>query len=482
MAKLNRAPPRRIVWAYDREHLLHPFIVLGLNALADAGYELTMVAADKAEGARWRSFDAFSFAERVGNYQRLVHEKRKVLEQRAIHSVLKAEKLRKPLGWEKEGKIGRLKSKERWRLRREAIYHDIRHAWIQSVRAIFKAYGNLRRLNWDTWKIYLRGFRRLWSLDADVIIASRPEAAFWASIVAKLKGKRFVYFPFELYGEQIVRPMPFLLWYERFMLRHLVDAVVTQNERRAEVLQKERGSRVDPVLVHNYKPIHWEHRPGGKLRAKHKLAPGTRIVLHEGVTVDGRWLEFLAQSVLHMPDDVVLILMGQEKLKWRTVHADEIKAALATGRLILAGPVPHEELPDYVADADVGVIIYDDTVRNNLFCEPGKLSDYISVGAPVVAPNFPTIGPVVRGYDIGRCFDGHSPQAIAATLMSVLERPKSAWAPALEKACSELTWETQAPNLLAAVAGGQPSCETTRPAVAQAAAGEIGHAPTGAPS
>jgi glycosyltransferase involved in cell wall biosynthesis len=108
-----------------------------------------------------------------------------------------------------------------------------------------------------------------------------------------------------------------------------------------------------------------------------------------------------------------------------------------------------------VTDADVGVIIYDDSVRNNVFCEPGKLSDYISVGVPVVAPNFPTIGPVVQGRGLGLCFDGHSPEAIAATIAQVLAKPKSRWAPALRRACSELTWETQAPNLLAAVDGGR---------------------------
>ena len=90
------------------------------------------------------------------------------------------------------------------------------------------------------------------------------------------------------------------------------------------------------------------------------------------------------------------------------------------------------------------------------------------------APNFPTIGPVVRGYDIGLCFDGHSPEAIAATFLQVLNRPKSEWGPALERACSELTWETQAPNLLAAVTGGHPSESRTGPPVAGGRIEELG--------
>ncbi len=471
--------PLRVIWAYDREHTLHPFIVLGLNTLAEAGFEATVVSADKAEGAAYRSFDDFSFAERVRKFQHLVHKVRLDLEKVAVRHALAAEKARKPIRWAAEGKVKPPTPKERRRLLRRALWEDLQVNAIQAWRAVLKEYGNVRRLNWDTWAIYLKGFRRLMSLEGDVMIASRPEAAFWAAITAKLKGMRLVYFPFELYGEQIVKPMPFLLWFERFMLRHMVDAVLTQNDCRSDVLEKERGSRVKPLLVHNYKPIHWDHRPGGKLRARHGIAPDKKIVLYEGVVVDGRWLEFVAQSVVHLPDDVVLILMGQEKLKWRQVHAEQIKDALETGRLILAPPVPHEELHDYVADADVGIITYDDTVRNNVFCEPGKLSDYISVGVPVVAPNFPTIGPVVQGYGIGRCFDGHSPEAIAATLVAVLERPKAAWSEALQRACAELTWETQAPNLLAAVTGGvRPAGKDT--CVASEAACEGGPGPLSA--
>jgi glycosyltransferase involved in cell wall biosynthesis len=442
-----------VIWAYDREHLLHPFIVLGLNTLVEAGWDVTAVSADKAEGAPYRSFDDFSFERRVKNFQHMVFEVRGKLEQDAVRHEHARQKLGKQL--DREGRklkpAGRLKIQARMLLQRTAV------SLIMAWREVLKTFGSWRRLSYDTWLVYLRGAARLFGLNADVMVASRPEAALWACLVAKLKGMRFVYFPFELYGEQIVRPNPLVAWLERVMLRHFVDAVLTQNDCRARVLKEERGARTDPLIVHNYKPIRPERREGGRLRARHGIGQDKRIVLYEGVIVDGRWLEFVAQAAMHLPDDVVMVMMGQEKLKWRTVHAQDTKAPIAAGRLILAPPVPHDELLDYVADADVGVIIYDDSVRNNVFCEPGKLSDYISVGVPVVAPNFPTIGPVVQDYGLGLCFEGHSPEAIAATLTRVLDRPKQVWRPALEKACSELTWETQAPNLLAAVSGDHQS-------------------------
>ena len=453
------ARPRRVIWAYDREHALHPFIVLGLRTLVEAGWSATVVSADKAgKGAPYAAFDDFSFERRVKRYMHVIFDVRGKLEKDAIEIKRARQRLERRLAETAPDRllVGlkrlRFMAKERW------LY--LHHESIQGWREVLKRTANFRRLTVDTWAVYLRGFLKLMTTPGEVMIASRPEAAIWACLAARLRGMRFVYFPFELYGEQITTPNRMVAWLERVMLRHCVDAVLTQNDCRSQVLVGERGARVTPLIVHNYKPIRPERRTPGRLRAKHGIPARKKIVLYEGVIVDGRWLEYVAQSVLHLPENVVLVMMGQEKLKWRQVHAAEIKPALATGRLILAGPVPHDELLDYVADANVGVIIYDDSVRNNVFCEPGKLSDYISVGVPVVAPNFPTIGPVVQGRGLGLCFDGHSPEAIAATLKSVLDKPKSHWAAALRRACSELTWETQAPNLLAAVEGGRLSRST----------------------
>lgn len=443
-------PPQRVVWAYDREHLQHPFIVMSLNSLLGAGFDALVVSADRAPGAAYASDDAFSFAVRTRRWLYLTVDVRQRLKQKIVEAAAARDAA---------SKAGR---------GLEARRRDLLRRWYEWRRERVVKRAELFRDTIDTWIPYLQGFGALLRARGDVMVATRPEAAIWACAAAKLKRMRFVYFPFELYGEQIVRPKPLVAALERLMLRRGVDAVVTQNDHRAKVLRDERGARVEPLIVHNYKTARPTIR-GGKLRAKLGLGPEKRVVMHEGMIVDGRWLEFLCQSVLHLPEDVVLVLMGQEKMKWRNKHAHEIEAALATGRLFIEPPVPHDDLPDYVADASAGVIIYDDTVRNNLFCEPGKLTDYISVGVPVVAPDFPTVGPVVRGLGLGECFEGHSPEAIARTIMTVLRRPRADWKPALDRACGELTWESQVPNLIAAVTGRAAPAPETSLAAAPAA-------------
>ena len=439
----------RVVWAYEREHELHPFIVMGLNTLVNAGWDAAIVTADKAAGKPYQVFDDFCFDRRIKNWinvTRTLNDRIKERESTAHKKVLNSKK-------HLDGLYGKLSLRETTRFRVRALVYSVVRTVHWSHRTSLHRFAIIRNATIDTWAPYVRGLFRMLRLEADVVIASRPQAAVWVAMIAKLRGQRFVYFPFELYGEQITKPSGAVLALERFMLKFLADAVVTQNESRARIYVEERGARVTPLIVHNYKVARSAHPQGGRLRARHDIPPDRRIVLYEGLLIEGRWLEHLAQAVFHLPEDTVIVMMGQEKLKWLSSRARDLEAAKATGRLILAPPAPHDELPDLIADADVGVIIYDDAVRNNVFCEPGKLTDYITVGVPVVAPNFPTIGPVVRDLGIGLCFEGHSPEAIARAITAVMAKPKAEWRPALDQACSILTWETQEPNLLAAVAG-----------------------------
>ncbi len=109
----------------------------------------------------------------------------------------------------------------------------------------------------------------------------------------------------------------------------------------------------------------------------------------------------------------------------------------------------------------------------NYLCEPGKLSDYVLAKVPIVAPNFPTIEPVIAEYGVGVCFDGSSPEAIAAAIVRVLEPGRSHWLPALEKAGRRLVWSTQALDLVAAVTGApQPTSVETEASDTVVGAGE----------
>jgi glycosyltransferase involved in cell wall biosynthesis len=438
----------RLVWAYDRPHLRHPFIVLALTSFVDAGLDATIVSSDRTPAeAPYGCDDAFSFSERERKYRVTVDriKERQAAANGRARSYAKLTKKgakKQPTASQRfVGTVGAL-----W-LKTLAPGRTIRGR-------LTRSFAKIRRDTLDTWLAYLRGFRRLLSIDADVMMASRPEAAIWAAAAARIRRLPFVYYPFELYGDQFARPSRLVAAAEKFILRRSADALITQNELRADVYVRERGARVAPVVVRNFKTTPWASRDDheiGRLRASFPELRGKRIVLYEGSLIDGRWLDRLARSVLHLPADVAVVMMGREGAHWLERMAPVLEAPRASGRLLILPPVPHDELPAWVGDADLGVIIYDGAIRNNLFCAPGKLGDYISVGVPVLAPDFPTIAPLVNELGIGVCFTGSSAEEIARAIETALARPRASWAPALQRACDQLTWESQFPALLNAV-------------------------------
>jgi glycosyltransferase involved in cell wall biosynthesis len=288
-----------------------------------------------------------------------------------------------------------------------------------------------------------------------IVMACMPVGLMTGWILKKLAGCRLVYYPMEIYGEQKGDSSGVLRWIEHCLVRS-VDALVTQNESRGEVYSREYGLPMPPTVVHNYKEKTETAVKGGLLRSNLDVPESTRIVLYEGMITPGRWLDRLVEAVPLLPEDVVLVLLGKQDNRNGWLDRELLSRAEtpgAKGRVFFVPWVKPEKLLRYVADADVGVIIYDDSVRNHLYCEPGKLSDYVLSGLPVVTPSFETIAPVVRRLGVGEVFESGSALHIAAAIARVLAAPADHYGPSLAKASEELVWATQEPKLLQAVLG-----------------------------
>lgn len=297
------------------------------------------------------------------------------------------------------------------------------------------------------------GLWRLLRLRPRVIIVSRPTDAALGWPAARLLRSRLVYYPFEVFGEQHYAVPRILRAFEVQLLKRGVDAVITQNQQRANIYATERGARVPPAIVHNFKPAR-AVRPSGKLRARLGLPPECRIALYEGRLIEGRGLDRLVRAARHLAPLTRLVFMGEDEPWWSQRIQQWLRDPLIAGKVSRAPWVPLDEVAEYAADADVGVIIYDDAVRNNVYCEPGKLSDFVLAGVPVVVPDFPTVAPIVREYRIGAVFPGRAePETLAATIESVLAQPRESWAGPMARARAALVWETQVPEFLRTVTG-----------------------------
>lgn len=409
----------RVVWLFDGNHLFHPFIRQGADSLVDAGLAVTVIDyAWSTEPTRYLHY---------GGGGRLL--------------VTAQSTSNKHLNEQNDN-------------RQSGSNGGNAHSTPTSVRS------SLQRLISENIKPQLSRWRFLWyslrqtlKLKPTIIVTTLPTMGLLGWIAARILRARLVYYPFELYGEQHTRPSHFLLTAERLLLAHGIDALITQNRERARVYREERDARVIPTVVHNYKAKRELSRTPC-LRESLNLPREIKIVLYEGLLVQGRWLDRLLCAAAGLPVDARLVIIGRkagpycDRVIVPLLHRPEI-----SGKVMLLPEVPHSEILSYVSDADVGIIIYDDTVRNNLYCEPGKLSDYVFAGIPVVAPAFPTIASVIKDYSIGEIFKCSEPREIARAINLVLSTPKQNWKDSLTKAAAALTWETQEHVFLSAVLG-----------------------------
>lgn len=108
---------------------------------------------------------------------------------------------------------------------------------------------------------------------------------------------------------------------------------------------------------------------------------------------------------------------------------DELRA-LAKERGIAANVkfiswVPYEEKERLSAQAAMGIITYL-PYANNTSCLPNKLFDYMLVGLPVIASNFPLYREVVEPYRCGLIVAPDRPEEIAEAMMYLIEHPQEA--------------------------------------------------------
>jgi glycosyltransferase involved in cell wall biosynthesis len=167
-------------------------------------------------------------------------------------------------------------------------------------------------------------------------------------------------------------------------------------------------------------------------------------LLYQGGLSTGRQLEALVSAMaLVQVTGVHLVILGDGPLQ--PALQKLAVAPGAQGRVHLHPAVPQSELLAWTAAADAGVIPYQPTCLNNLYCTPNKLFEFIAAGLPILASDLPEIRAIVAGHGIGQLADLSSPSAIAAAIDRFFadRRQLAIWRDASQKARGILNWDEE---------------------------------------
>ncbi|KAB0666166.1 glycosyltransferase family 4 protein [Oryzomonas japonica] len=176
----------------------------------------------------------------------------------------------------------------------------------------------------------------------------------------------------------------FFAFQEQWLSRHAAGMTVASRE--LERLTAGLGVAAAKIL---YLPNCVEQAPPGDgLRARKRLgieAAAPVVLLYT------RFFEFSQERLHRLFADLYRRVPGVRFLvvgKGRHGEEERLAGAAETGgfreALVMAGWVEPQEIPDYLAAADVAIYPLDDTLVNRAKC-PAKLTEIIRAGIPVVA-------------------------------------------------------------------------------------------------
>lgn len=270
-------------------------------------------------------------------------------------------------------------------------------------------------------------------------------------------GMPYVYDSHEVYfaaGTAARLPAPLRGWLartERRLARRSAGLVTVNDACAAEL---GRLGAPETVVVHNCPPLLRDEPAGDPLRPACGVASGVPVVLYHGLLARDRGLE---QLVGAMSDarlaGVHLALLGYGE------SLDALRGLAASlprpPRVHVLDAVPVDDLPSWVAPADLEALPIQPTTLNHRLSTPNKLFEAIGAGVPVVASDFPAMRAIVLdnpGGPLGEVCDPRDPGSIATAIAGVLSLDPIERAALVERcreaARREWNWDRQASRLV----------------------------------
>jgi glycosyltransferase involved in cell wall biosynthesis len=299
----------------------------------------------------------------------------------------------------------------------------------------------------------LRCMLQLIRTPADIFHAHDAKALPATFVAAWLHRKPLIFDAHELPVTEITARWCGLTKVSRYLIGRIVPhcaGVITVSRPIASEMSK-RYLYPEVTLIRNvpaYKRVHRSDR----LRKHLGLGPDALIALYQGHLQPDRQLDRLVRAAKFLRDGRVIVLMG--KSVGPTAHQLEALARKegVGDRLKILPPVPYEELLEWTASADTGLIIYaPDQSLNVKFCLPNKLFEYLMAGLPVLSTHLDAVADMLSTYEVGRVVFSLRPEDIGAAINEMLaDRTALAYmhSRALEVVQHDLCWETESEELV----------------------------------
>jgi glycosyltransferase involved in cell wall biosynthesis len=204
---------------------------------------------------------------------------------------------------------------------------------------------------------------------------------------------------------------------ELLLVRLFVDRVITVNKSlQSFFLQSTVGTHIlmnVPLLS-----IHEEKK--GKLHSK-KITIG-----YIGHIIPGRGYRTLIPLCNQLKDILPLNILIVGGGPFKEGFEALIRENTIDDYFTITGEVPHDTMPEYLKQMDIGLVLFKPVRYNNIIATPNKLFEYMAFGIPIVASDLPEMRRIIQNTQSGLLVDPCRIEDIVKGIVYLYEHPEQA--------------------------------------------------------
>ncbi|MCB8963063.1 MAG: glycosyltransferase family 4 protein [Ardenticatenales bacterium] len=232
---------------------------------------------------------------------------------------------------------------------------------------------------------------------------------------------------------------------------HAADAIICPSRVTADYIASLRVPREKITVIPNGVDTSLYHPGPAPAAAAYTL-------LYTGTLADWQGLDVLVAALPLVEADrpVQLKLIGRGRKRQRKALQKQARRLGVEEQLLIEPPIPHEQLPALIRQADLCVAPLGFNDRNvTQGCCPLKVLEYMACGRPTVAANLPVVREIAYADEEIQLFLPEDPVDLARQISQLLAEPERAAAMGRKAAArvrAEMGWDRAVEQLLAVYA------------------------------
>lgn len=199
---------------------------------------------------------------------------------------------------------------------------------------------------------FINAFRVIRRVNPDLVHAQTIELALYALLIKKMLKKPYVAWA---RGSDVYLPSKFYRRFYRFILMN-ANAVIAQTSDEKRIMQKTCNR--DIVVIPNGIDLdRFDNLPKERVRSRLQIGKDEKVILYMGTLRPVKGVKYLIEAMRAVSQkdlEARLIVVGDGKERQ---NLEKLTKALNLGDFVtFVGKVPNQEVPQYMAAADIFVL------------------------------------------------------------------------------------------------------------------------------